>query len=122
MARLRFSLKTLLLLVTISGVFTCWLTYQLSWIKQRQNAVKWLAESQNRDCWIAPSLVGAPIQANAPWNLRILGTSGVVAIGIPNESEETDRPPFSRAELRRLFPEARVDWSVNGRMWDHQED
>ena len=109
MPRPRFSLRTLLVVVTLSGVFTCWVTYQLSWIKQRQSAVKWLSESQYEDCWIAPSLVGAPIQANAPWNLRIFGEPGVVGIGINSNSEEDGKSPFSREELRHLFPEARVD-------------
>ena len=120
----RFSLRTLFVLVTLVCFFTCWLTYQYSWIKQRRNAFKWIAASSNEDYWIAPSLIGAPVQAAAPWSLRLLGESGVVAIGVHKTTEEkrTDRPQFSRAELRQLFPEARVDWSVNGNMWDNQKE
>lgn len=106
--RWSYSLRTLFVVVT---VFACWLGYELNWIRQRQQAREWLGGQTNS--WYAPSLVGARSQASAPWGLRLLGEQGVVGIGL-DVSPFAGPVPYSRAQLERIFPEARVGFSRDG--------
>jgi hypothetical protein len=98
--------------VTVTAVLSWWVVYQLNWLHQRENARAWLAASN--DSWYAPSLRGAPAQASAPWGLRLFGEQGVVGVGVDRNEFAAGRVPYSPAELKRLFPEARVDFSRDG--------
>jgi len=105
---LSFSLRTLFVAMTVLCV---WLGYHLNWIRQRQQAREWLAADEHS--WYAPSLVGARTQASAPWSLRLFGEKGCVGIGM--DAEQFAGPvPYSPETLKRLFPEARVDYSREG--------
>ena len=104
----RFRLRTLFVVVT---VIACWLGYELNWIQERQQVRAWLETSEHS--WYAPSLVGAKVQANAPWGLSLFGEKGVVGIGV--DVDDFAGPiPYTPATLKRLFPEARVDFSREG--------
>jgi len=94
-----------------AAAFSCLLAYELHWKSQRQQAREWLGVQVNS--WYAPSLEGARVQASAPWALRLLGEKGVVAIGMDVEQFRS-AVPFSPEVLRKLFPEATVDYSRNG--------
>ncbi len=112
--RFGFALTTLLTTVT---VFSSWFAYELNWKHQRQQAREWLAVQA--DSWYSPSLVGARVQADAPWILRLLGEKGVVAIGM--DVDQFKGPvPYSPEVLKRLFPEAEVDFSIDQKLvFDH---
>jgi hypothetical protein len=114
-----FSLRTLLVLVTLAACITCWLAYHLTWMNQRRQAIEWLAAQE--DSWYSPSLRGAQVQRRAPWQLWMLGEGGVLAIGIDREFDGRSPVPFNAEQLKSLFPEARVDKSMNGRFWDDQD-
>jgi len=103
-----FSLRTLFIVLTL---LCAGLAYHLNWIRQRQQVREWLTE--NEHSWYAPSLVGARVQASAPWGLRLLGEQGIVGIGM-DVDQFAGPVPFSPETLKRLFPEARVDFSREG--------
>ncbi len=109
---LQFKLRTFLLATLILGV---WIGSQLRWIHQRSDARAWL--EARAESWYAPSLAGARVQAHAPWSLRLFGEQGVVGIGI-DWHEAAGEMPFSSTQLRKLFPEARVDVSRDGMFLD----
>jgi hypothetical protein len=98
-------------------VFSSWFAYELNWKHERQQAREWLAAQANS--WYAPSLEDAKIQAVAPWTLRLFGENGVVAIGM--DVDQFKGPvPYSPEVLKQLFPEAEVDFSINGKLvFDH---
>ena len=119
----RFRLRTLFVLVTVLGVFLGWLGVQLKWIRDRHAAIEWV-ESINRRVLILSSLPntmrwelgGTGIKRypwnNAPWGLRLLGEAGVSVFSINSERvTPNDRALKRLPELRRLFPEAQVDFS-----------
>lgn len=92
----RFSLRTLLLLLTIACLVAAWLVPQLRWIRERHRALDDLA---------APNAVESPFGNSAPWSIRLLGEQGYdriawVQTGTRDESIAT--------RLRELFPEARI--------------
>jgi len=97
--------------VAALAAFSCMLAYELNWKSQRQQAREWLGVQANS--WYAPSLVGARVQANAPLALRLLGEAGVVGIGMDIEQYK-GAVPYSPNALRKLFPEAEVEYSRNG--------
>ena len=94
-------------LVASVAVLSCWLGYELNWKRDRQQARTWLAAQEGS--WYAPSLAGARVQASPPWVLQLFGEQGVVAIGL--DVEQFKGPvPYSPDVMKRLFPEARVDF------------
>ena len=110
-----YSLRTFFVLLTVFGV---WLGVQVKWIRDRQAARAWI-RNQNIS-WYAPSLRGARVEAAAPWSLRLLNESGMVAIGI---AEDRSSKPYSVEKLRELFPEARVGYTgPQGRLLDSRTE
>lgn len=104
--RLRFSLRTLLVLVTVLCV---WLGYQLNWIQERREARELLR--RNGAMW-SEETDNTP----APLSLRVFGEKGLGMfwIGLPTETDRYDRQEMV-AKFKRLFPEVRV-------IGDHSED
>lgn len=99
----RFSLRTMFVVVAVFACGAGFLSYELSWIQQRREALipnevpySW-AESWNTK--------GHP--ATAPWHLRILGEGGIAAIWIDRGMPSATREGY-RNRLQRLFPEAQV--------------
>jgi len=110
----QFSLRTLIVAVLLVGCGLAWLGLQLRWLRDRQQARAWLGAS--KQSWYAPSM-GGKLSVDAPWSMRLFGEPGVVGIGL--DVDEFLRPtPYDRAELERLFPEARVEVSRDGRWID----
>ena len=62
---------------------------------------------------MAPAMPGK-FRVHAPWSLRLLGEDGIVGIGL-DEVEFAGPVPYTPEELHRLFPEARVEPSRDGR-------
>jgi hypothetical protein len=89
--RLRFSLRTLLVVVTVLCV---WLGYHLNWMRQRRA----MAVEHH-----ATMVFRADETTSAPAGLWMLGESGITLIAYCRSAEE---PALDRA--RRLFPEAEL--------------
>ncbi len=108
--RLRFSLRTLFVLVTLVCL---WLGPALNWMRQRSEARAWLKDHGgyvDQNCFGYDPFVYCPHLHPAPWNIRILGEAGVASIWVcphplVDGGEHTD-PLAKTAELRPLFPEA----------------
>ena len=96
--RPRFSLRTLLVFVTLVCFTTGWLVYQFRWIRQRHEALKGV------------SYVSRMAKSPAPPLLRMFGEDGIAVILIPCEDAEflTESRKF-----KNLFPEAQVQRQVD---------
>src|SRR5262249_20152357 len=98
----RWSLRTMFVVVTILGL---WLFPQMKWIMDRRAALRWIVTQGDiwRDVPVSQRahLGGVP----APWQIRMLGETGVEQIGVVVEAAEV---AARRKELERLFPEAEV--------------
>jgi hypothetical protein len=92
----RFSLQTLFVLVTITGVCAGWAAYQLNWIRQRHNYLQNTIIT-NTDLEAHVDKFVAKWKATCPWSLRLFGESATDYIWAPIGAEET---------ARRLFPES----------------
>jgi hypothetical protein len=119
--RPRFSLRTLFVLVTISCLLMWWVRVNLKWIERRR---EFSAGDGNVVGWRVGE---APA---APWPLWLFGERGYSEAGIRVENQEaadktrmkwpeqwdaqeqdpylTDLQREKLAELKRLFPEAKV--------------
>jgi hypothetical protein len=111
----RFSLKTLLVLVTILGSFLGWFGVQLRWIHDRREALRWIIDIRARQLArdsgsLVPPEKGVYVShagITAPWSLGILGESGVERLEVYQDWLNPDAR-YSLNELRVLFPEAEV--------------
>ena len=105
--RLRFSLRTLLIVVT---VLSCWLGYHLNWIRQRNQALRdtQVANADTAKDFSGFLGSGEPGRPIAPSWLYLFGERGVTSINIwMTADQEADRKKVE--EFRRLFPESRVE-------------
>lgn len=100
---LRFSLRTLFVLVT---VFACALGYEMHWIRQRRQVIA-SPRVQTWRYYLGVEIYGNPprrhqrrIYVPAPWPLDWLGEPGYWAIGLAPGTSETEIE-----RVRRLFPE-----------------
>lgn len=97
---LRFSLRTVFVVVTVLAVFLGWLVFQLNWIEQRRQAVA----DGTVDMRIIHTFEHTP--RRVPWTLRLFGEHEIDAdaLLLPPTATEADV-----ARVRGLFPEAYVD-------------
>ncbi len=106
--RWSYSLRTLLVVVTVVAAPLGWVAYQLNWIRQRHAALGSGGE-------INDDPLGCAItQGTAPWSLRIFGEPGYEAIYAPGH-----RSTQSVARLQSLFPEAGIEF--RGKFLKHGE-
>ena len=98
--RLRFSLRTLLILVTALSVLFAWFVVQLKWKQDRHEARKFLDKLGNETYMATGTPTGYYTFGTAPFPLLFLGERGIGQISLP--SKAADR----RTELQQLFPEA----------------
>lgn len=93
----RFSLRMMLVLVTLVCVLCGYLGWAISWISQRRD---FLSQAG------VHSIVGFVAKVPAPMSLRILGEEGTAIIILSD-----DLPSESKGQAQRLFPEADVDFT-----------
>ena len=98
MPRPQFSLRTLLIVMTLAGFTTGWLVYQFRWIRQRHEALKGV------------SYVSGVAKSPAPPLLRMFGEDGIAVILIPCEDAEF---LMESRKFKNLFPEAQVQRQVD---------
>ena len=109
--RLRFSLRTLFVVVTVVGAGSGWVGYQLNWIRQRHEIIAGL-----RDNWSKDGLAGkygygelrTMPSTQAPGLLGLFGESGIEWINVYCQGNQTSE--FLRVQA--LFPEATVSWTT----------
>jgi hypothetical protein len=121
MRLLRFSLRTLFVLVTLASLATCWALYNLNWIEQRRAFFTGKGNTGGFQTGKPPV---------APWPLWLFGEQGYKEILVrvendeaanlvralwPDEMGDSDRDryltDFHRerfTEANELFPEAKV--------------
>ncbi len=97
----RYSLRTLFVVVTVAGV---WLFPKLKWIIDRHDARAWIGTQAEYWDDLQVSQCAEPGVA-APWQLRMLGESGVKVISVVVDASAADA---KQRELEWLFPEAHV--------------
>jgi hypothetical protein len=110
--RLRFGLRTLLVLLTLSALPMAWSAYQLDWIRQRR---EFLEKYRPPREWWDDSMVMQPRPFKAcPWSLRLFGEISRSEIDVAGASVD---------EAHRLFPEAFVIvWTKNGYSFSPPKD
>ena len=101
---LRFSLRTLLVLVTLFGI---WLGMQVKWVKDRHRLIE------------TKRFAGLKTGGASPWSIKMLGEPGYATIVL--NGMDKSRGPLEK-EARRLFPEAKIQIELgNGNaqvQWD----
>jgi len=103
--RLKFSLRTFFVVVTLLCLPCVWIGYQLNWIRERREARHWL-EAHEQMYIRARDAVDSVLPEPAPAGLDLLGEEGVAYISLfPTEEHPFDRQE-KLAELSRIFPEA----------------
>lgn len=118
--RVRFSLRTLIVVTVLMSVVFAWAGYQIKWIRQRQE----ILASPRYGHGTGPFFLWD--RPNAPWQLRLFGEEGYLNISVPMMGERIERfgddnmvisiedpglYPEERAEMERmkeLFPEASI--------------
>jgi hypothetical protein len=99
---LRFSLRTLFVVVTVLCV---WLGYELNWIRQRHH----FADSEATAIAALGIPMADPHEYMAPWPLPLFGEIGKMNLTIlaegANDKTLTKRDKDRIAEVSRLFPE-----------------
>ena len=98
----RFSLRSGFLLVAIVAAFAGWVHRQRNWLQQRQEAMGWISSVAD----VHVPAVECGFKDNTPWNLRLFGHCGLIGISLRRELLPSD--PYTRDELRSLFPEAEI--------------
>ena len=95
----RFSLRTLLIVITLASCSMAWVAYQLNWIRQRRAE----RAAEHKDFLdFGRGQISKEGQAAAPWQLAIFGEQGLTEIVLWREND------LRKAELQSLFPEAHV--------------
>lgn len=89
---LRFSLRTILVLVAIVSAY---LTWAMSWIRERHAYLETLRQASARTVEIAA-------EGQSPWSLRLLNESGRASFYFRKATEE------DLIAVSKLFPEAKV--------------
>lgn len=104
---LRFSLRTMLVLLLVLSIPLAWLAVQLKWIRDRREALRRLMQPPSRAFILdwRSSFVHERDE-RTPWSLKLFGEEGERLIFI-RYGEESELKP-----LRRLFPEAEVTGDV----------
>jgi hypothetical protein len=87
--RFRFSLRTLFVLVTITGIVSGWMAYQLNWIRERHDFL-----NRHPQTYIYP-LPGA----KCPWPLKLFREDAWPELIVPVSADQA---------AKRLFPESRI--------------
>jgi hypothetical protein len=102
--RWSFSLRTLFVVVTLFCCIVGWVSYQLNWIRERENRLsEWRA--------MGGEIVAGP----APWPIRILGASGVDQFqygfvgGFSTRLQMLAVSEDVRDEIGHLFPESKIE-------------
>ena len=88
----RFSLRTLFLLVTVVGLLAGWVVYQLDWIRQRHETLQ------------RASHLGGPTRA--PGLLWLFGEQGYREIDIVFDPNKQTGEARASKQVSDLFPEA----------------
>jgi hypothetical protein len=91
--------------VTVLALAAAWTGYSLNWIWNRHHALDWI-ESQAEVWRDVPLSQHAYLGSHAPWQLRILGETGMSRVCVVVDKD--DAVASKQQELERLFPEADV--------------
>src|SRR5262245_49118415 len=94
---LRFSLRTMLLLVAVASALLAWVGYSLRWIKERND---WRDNAEHVGFFCMNERLGSDAPTTAPGLLWVFGVEGFGAIWCLPEQFET---------VRRIFPEADIE-------------
>lgn len=111
--RFRFSLRSLLIWVTLAAIPCGWAAYQLDWIRQRRAFLahwkSWQPSAYYSEELHMP-FCDDDYRPSLPISLRMFGERGIWEVSIPldgptpDELTDTDRRRLK--EAKRLFPES----------------
>ncbi len=111
--RLQFGLRTVFVLLTVSGILFAWLGWNFHWLRARRAALG--------ACEVTPSRTETP----APGILRWFGEKGFEELVIPLDELDAPRQLTEGEQVRiaavqELFPEAKVlGRTVHKPMWTY---
>ena len=109
--RFQFSLRTLLIFVTLVATLAALAGWQVNYIRERQAALRWLRQGAG---WVIttaeyeqlpnqpPHDPSGPSRQIPPWR-RWLGDEPIASLGFEHKISQADRQRVSR-----LFPEAEI--------------
>jgi hypothetical protein len=107
--RFRFGLRMLFALVTIIGVLSGWVVYQLNWIRERHKVITFSETTPGTKIgYYSSDLVVYAVSEDirphqvAPIQLRLFGERGYSEIGLRHASDN------DAERFERMFPEATI--------------
>ncbi len=108
------SLRGLFVLLTVLSVPLGWLGVQLTWIRDRHQALQWIRHHHGSyGFYGTPPADFEPLWANdqgpltlAPWSIRILGEEGIGQIYLQHVDDSVQ---VKLLGLHELFPEASLN-------------
>jgi hypothetical protein len=117
--RFRWFIHSLRTFVVVLTVVACFLGYNFNWMLQRNDC--FFHSFKRNGCGPTTALPG-----RAPWTIRLLGARGHESIGVAKNSagDWSDAYFAVKAEVVRLFPEARVyvmSFDELQAMWEEME-
>ncbi len=103
MTRPRFTLRTLLVVVTLVG---CGLGYEVNWIRRRHAAMPWIEAHLECRGSLGQHYSPGPPRPPMAWWLQMLGEKSEPALDLYQHEEDSDEE-FERkfSEAEHLFPE-----------------
>jgi hypothetical protein len=122
----RFSLRGLLLVTVVAGLFSGWIAYQLNWVRQR-NALtarhsEMVAVVSNRFPTTEEVEIGNRVAigkptCSTPGQLWLFGESAVPQItfhffGTKGQTKPSESEMNEVQLARGLFPEAEIEWRL----------
>ena len=104
--RLRFSLRTLFVAVTVVAITMCWVMWEVSIVRERNRAKAWIVEQGGfiSDSSCAPADVQLEKSSHFPEFRRWFGDEPVVYINLVRSGVAWDE----RNRVANLFPESWV--------------
>ena len=110
----RFSLRTMLVLVSLVCVTCGYVGWALNWKRQRHVFL----ESHPKCLYSVPSQ-----DWPAPWPLRLFGEVGIIHIQmqlVPGRKEELKELKARTEEVKRLFPESKVQSFLEDKWYEDE--
>ena len=101
--RFQFSLRTLMIGVTLLAVPSAYVGWQAKIVRDRKAVARWIEERKGELSGTVTTPPDEPYRPQVSWIRRVLGDKGVALISLPKPVSDDDRQ-----RIKSAFPEADI--------------